>query len=210
MSVAVGATFDLIRHGETEGGQRYRGWLDDPLSAVGWAQMRAAVDGACPWQAVVSSPLRRCRAFAEELCANTGLPLAIDDRLKEIGFGDWEGRSADEIERRQPGALLRYYADPLRHTPDGGESLETFSERVAAGWDALCRRHADQSVLLVTHAGVIRMVLVWVLGLPTGNLFRIKVDHAAITRIRCDAGEPPFCQLLFHDGTLLKAARIDR
>ncbi|MEW6253578.1 MAG: histidine phosphatase family protein, partial [Planctomycetota bacterium] len=60
---------DLMRHGEPVGGRRYRGQVDDPLSEKGWAQMRAAVGEAAPWHHVVSSPLLRCREFAETLAA---------------------------------------------------------------------------------------------------------------------------------------------
>lgn len=78
---------DMLRHGEPVGGRRYRGQTDDPLSDKGWRQMRAATAETRPWTAIVSSPLLRCRAFAEELAGQTGLPLAVDDRLKEVGFG---------------------------------------------------------------------------------------------------------------------------
>ncbi len=68
----VVTTVDLLRHGEPEGGNKYRGALDDPLSELGWAQMRAATGDRCPWQAIVSSPLRRCAAFARELANRHG------------------------------------------------------------------------------------------------------------------------------------------
>ena len=88
-------TIDLIRHGEPVGGSKYRGQTDDPLSEKGWAQMRAALVGHQPWEVVVTSPLVRCRAFAEELAARLALPLEVDARLMEIGFGEWEGRTAE-------------------------------------------------------------------------------------------------------------------
>lgn len=82
----------LLRHGTPEGGTRYRGHLDDPLSAEGWEQMRAALGEARPWQRLVSSPLCRCADFARALAARDGLPLTIDQGFKEISFGSWEGR----------------------------------------------------------------------------------------------------------------------
>ncbi|HRK78542.1 MAG TPA: histidine phosphatase family protein, partial [Thiobacillus sp.] len=104
-------TLDLLRHGEPVGGRRYRGQIDDPLSEKGWAQMHAAVGDAVPWTRVVASPLLRCRAFAETLAGRHGLPLAVDARLKEVGFGEWEGKSAAEIEQDAPGTLARFKAD---------------------------------------------------------------------------------------------------
>ena len=66
---------DLMRHGEPVGGRKYRGQMDDPLSEKGWAQMRAKLTDRAPWQRVISSPLSRCRAFAEALSTEYRLPL---------------------------------------------------------------------------------------------------------------------------------------
>lgn len=82
---------DLLRHGETAGGSRYRGSIDDALTPLGWAAMRAALGEECGWNRIVSSPLRRCADFARDLARRHGLPLDIDARLREIHFGDWEG-----------------------------------------------------------------------------------------------------------------------
>jgi len=65
MGTPEGTRFDLIRHGEPEGGKRYRGTLDDPLSATGWPQMQAAVSEQDQWDAILTSPMARCRPFAE-------------------------------------------------------------------------------------------------------------------------------------------------
>ncbi len=84
---------DLLRHGETESGGGFRGSLDDALTARGWAQMRTAVEGG-RWDLLVSSPLQRCRAFAEELAQRQGIELELENDLRELHFGAWEGRSA--------------------------------------------------------------------------------------------------------------------
>ena len=126
-------TLDLMRHGEPVGGRRYRGQIDDPLSEKGWAQMHAAVGDAKPWAQIVSSPLLRCRAFAERLAGRHGLPLSFDARLMEVGFGEWEGKSAAEIEQDAPGILDRFKADPVNVRPAGAEPLADFQARVAAG-----------------------------------------------------------------------------
>lgn len=191
---------DLIRHGEPVGGRRYRGRVDDPLSERGWAQMWRAVGDHCLWQAVITSPLHRCRGFAEEFSIRHGLPLEVDERLAEIGFGSWEGRTADEVEHEHPGALMRFYADPIAHPPPGGEALEAFCRRVGNAWEDSLQRHRGQRVLVVGHAGVIRVCLALTLDLPLSSLFRIQVDNAGITRIQCDSepGKARFCRLLAH------------
>ena len=88
---------DLLRHGETELGGGLRGSLDDALTAQGWAQMRAAVAVGGPWDVLVSSPLQRCARFADELGASLQLPVQLEAGVRELHFGEWEGRSAAQI-----------------------------------------------------------------------------------------------------------------
>lgn len=188
-------TLDLMRHGEPVGGRKYRGQIDDPLSEKGWMQMRAAVGERAPWTRIVASPLLRCRAFAEALASAHGLPLTFDARLKEVGFGVWEGKSAAEIEQTAPGTIARFKADPVNARPAGAEPLADFHARVAAGLEELLTLHPGQHVLLVGHAGVIRMALAWALHIPLEHAYRIEVASATLTRLRFDAGR---ASLIFH------------
>ncbi len=192
-------TLDLMRHGEPVGGRRYRGQIDDPLSEKGWKQMQAAVGNQVPWTRIVSSPLLRCRAFAEMLAERHGLPLELDPRLQESGFGIWEGKTAAEIEQEAPGTLARFKADPLHARPAGAEPLPAFQARVAASLDAILAQHRNQHVLIVGHAGVIRMALSWVLHIPLQQTYRIEVPGASLTRLRF-SGER--ASLVFHGGDL--------
>ncbi|TAM46086.1 MAG: alpha-ribazole phosphatase [Gammaproteobacteria bacterium] len=199
----VTITIDLLRHGEPIGGSKYRGQTDDPLSEKGWAQMRAAVGEHRPWDVILSSPLSRCRAFAEELATRHGLPLEFDERLMEIGFGAWEGRTAEELMRDDPGILVRFWNDPLNNTPPGAEPLARFRDRVDAAWQDLLARHRGRHVLVVCHAGVIRMCVARALDMPLDRLFRIQVPNAGLTRMRVDInGAGMFPRLVFHAGTL--------
>lgn len=195
---------DLIRHGEPVGGSRYRGQMDDPLSATGWEQMRHAVGRHHPWDVIVSSPLSRCLAFAEELGERHHIPLEIEPRLQEIGFGSWQGKTKDEISRYDPGLLQRFYRDPMNNRPEDAEGLVDFQRRIVTAWNDILNRHAGKHLLLVCHAGVIRMVLAHILDIPLNNLFHIKVANAGITRIEClEQGDGFFLgQLVFHGGVL--------
>lgn len=196
-------TIDLIRHGEPVGGSKYRGQTDDPLSEKGWAQMRMALDGHHPWEVIVTSPLARCRAFAEELAARLVLPLEVDARLMELGFGEWEGRTAKELLTADPERLARFWSDPLRHAPPGGETLAAFRDRILAAWKDILARHTGRHVLVVGHAGTIRIAMCHALDMPLERLFRIQVPNAGITRIQVDingAGVLP--RLVFHAGQL--------
>ncbi len=199
----VSTTIDLIRHGEPEGGKRYRGQLDDPLSELGWRQMRSAIGEQAPWDCIISSPLSRCAAFADELSAKYQLPVEFDARLKEIGFGVWEGRTAEELMEQEPERLQKFWRDPIRFAPPGAENLQRFQQRIAAVWQEILGNHAGEHLLIVGHAGQIRMVLREVLMMPLDQLFRIQVDYAGMTRIRVDGtGEEALPRLISHGGTL--------
>lgn len=174
---------DLLRHGEPVGGSRIRGQRDDALSERGWAQMRAATDDRGPWAVVASSTLARCAAFGADLAAQRALPLELDPRLRERGYGVWEGRSRAEIETEHPGSLARFRADPLACSPAGAEPLEDFRSRVLGAWGELQARHAGKQVLLVGHAGVMRVIIGEVLAIPLAHLFRIDLPHAALIRV---------------------------
>lgn len=196
-------TIDLIRHGEPVGGSRYRGHIDDPLSDKGWAQMRAAVGEQRPWDAIVSSTLCRCADFARELAARHNLPLTFEPRFKEIGFGAWEGRTAAELTATDAELLRRFWSDPIAHRPPGAEPLDAFGARVTTAWADLLERHAGSHVLVVAHAGTIRMVVRHVLGMPLSHMFRIDVPNAAITRIRVEGrAEAALARLVFHAGMM--------
>lgn len=194
---------DLIRHGEPVGGRKYRGQVDDPLSERGWAQMREAVAEHCPWSSLITSPLSRCKAFAEEVAARCEVPLQVEERFKEIGFGDWEGRTAAALDAENPGVVERFLRDPEAYTPPGAEPVSAFRDRMVAAWEDLLAAHRGEHVLVVGHAGTIRMVLRHVLDMPLRHSFRIQVENAGLTRIRISGDGPDaFPRLLFHGGRL--------
>lgn len=197
----VTTLIDLLRHGEPVGGSRYRGQIDDPLSDKGWHEMWQTVGKHWPWNAIVTSPLARCQAFAEELAGRASVPLQIEPRLKEIGFGIWQGKTREEITRYDPGVLQRFYRDPMHNRPDGAEGLAEFRNRVVAALADIQVQYSGQHVLVVVHAGVIRMALAHILDIPLANLFRIKVASASLTRIELvEQGEAFLGQLIFHGG----------
>lgn len=190
---------DLLRHGEPVGGRRYRGQTDDPLSEKGWQQMRDAVMGMHDWNVIYSSPLRRCAEFAHELSSRLSLPAHIDERLKEIGFGAWEGRTPEDIRHDDPHRLENFWRDPVGNQPEGAESLSSFQARVSAAWAEICCKHGGQRVLIVAHAGITRMLLSLALGSPAEHMFRIQVENAGLTRIRIQGqGADALPMIVFH------------
>ncbi len=179
-------TLDFLRHGEPVGGRKYRGQTDDPLTDKGWTQMRAATAGARPWSAIISSPLIRCMAFADWLSAEMALPVQTDRRLAEVGFGAWEGRNAAQLRQDDPACVINFKLDPVANRPEGAEPLADFHARVVAAYEAIRQKHAGQHVLIVAHAGVIRMAVCHALGLPFSQAYHINVGSAGIARIRIE------------------------
>ena len=198
--MAASFTVDLIRHGTPVGGTRYRGQIDDPLSEDGWRQMWAAVGDGAPWQRIVSSPLSRCRAFAHALGERHEIPVLDEPRFMEVGFGAWEGLTREQVAQRDPGEMARFYADPVSQRPAGAEPLEAFYARVIEAWRDRVERSRDGDLLVVAHAGVIRVVMSHVLSMPLGALYRIQVPNAGMTRIRVHHERPS--ALLSHGAPL--------
>lgn len=203
VTMSVTTTIDLIRHGEPVGGKKYRGQIDDPLSEKGWQQMRSAVGDHKPWDQVVSSTLSRCAEFAQEIAERHDLPLALDERLMEIGFGCWEGKTAADIMAEDEQALLNFWQDPMNFRPEGAETLHDFEKRVIAGFEEMIDAYQGKHLLVVGHAGMMRMILRHVLDMPLDAMFKIEVPNAGISRIKVDHHENGrLMRLSFHAGVL--------
>jgi len=189
---------DLLRHGEVQGGACFRGSQDDPLTKIGWRQMLKQTR-QYRWQAIISSPLKRCRLFAEHLSQEQQIPLQIEDNLREIHFGDWEGKSHQEIEQTTPQLLQQFYLEPMEHSPPSGESLIEFQQRIIQSWYSLLNSYKGQRILIITHAGVIRLLFSVIFKLPYPQCFQFEILPASLTRFSHFENDPEaFTQLNFH------------
>jgi len=176
---------DLIRHGEPIGGRRYRGHgIDDPLTEKGWFQMWDAVGEYNAWNQIITSPLQRCQVFAHKLGERHKIPVAVEHRFKEVGFGSWEGLSHDEIKIKRANEYQAFLNDPVNHRPLGAEVLDDFIDRVSSAYDETIRRHRNKHCLIVAHAGVIRAIIAKTVHAAPVGLYRIKINNGGITRIR--------------------------
>ena len=179
---------DFLRHGQPEGGNRFRGnGVDDPLSTEGWAQMRATAATIDDWQRVVSSPMQRCQAFAAWLSNERALPLSIETDLREVGFGSWEGTSRQELMTERREEYEFFYRDPVNNRPPGAEALADFGQRVGRAFERLLNTYEGERILVVAHAGVIRAAVGHVLASPPERWYRSDVANAALTRFEHDA-----------------------
>jgi len=179
---------DLLRHGETELGGGLRGSIDDALTETGWAQMRAAVAQQGPWDRLISSPLQRCARFAEELGERLNVPVHHDKDLQELHFGAWEGQSAAALMETDAQDLGRFWADPYAFTPPEGEPVADFSARVLGAVERLHAAYAGERVLLVSHGGVMRLLLARARGLPREQLLNVEVGHGALFALAVESG----------------------
>ncbi|WP_440064405.1 bifunctional RNase H/acid phosphatase [Streptosporangium sp. OZ121] len=192
---SVATSLYLLRHGETPLSveRRFSGLGDPELTPNGIAQAEAAAVKLAgkPYdiQVIVSSPLRRARATAEIIAARAGLEVLIEEGLRETDFGDWEGHTFTEIQRRWPDELAAWLADPSA-APPGGESFGEAARRVQATGDMLIERYEGKAVLAVSHVTPIKMLLRFALLAPLGALYRMHLDLSALSLIEYYADGP--------------------
>lgn len=186
--------FWLIRHGEPDGDARHRcyGSLDIGLSETGRAQMRqvAGYLNAKNIAAIYASPRSRALESAKLLAAAQACPIEIVNDLREIDFGDFEGLTYDEIASRYPDLYLQWMEKPTEIRFPNGESFPEMRTRVLGAFDAIERQRKGQTVAIVSHAGVNRILLAWALQIPDACLFRLAQDYAAINLLSLTEGVP--------------------
>jgi broad specificity phosphatase PhoE len=156
---------DLLRHGETTLSHTLRGHLDDALTEQGWLQMQSTIqqylDAQVHWDVIISSPLQRCQNFAAALAKQLELPLLFNAEIKEMYFGDWEGRSTQTIYENEPELLASFWQFPTRYHAPNGESLHQFQQRVLHGFNesyVQMQQYSWNRALIVTHGGVIKLL----------------------------------------------------
>jgi len=174
----------FVRHGEPERDSRglCYGRLDVALSSRGIADSEAlaAKLARVPLAAVYTSPRRRARATAEELCAGRSRAPTPDERLCELDFGTFEGRAYREIEREEPELFRRWMTRPTAVKFPGGESYGDLRARVAEVVVELRRTHEGETIAVVAHGGVIRAALADVLSLPDERSFSFDVGYCRV------------------------------
>jgi len=188
-------TIVLTRHGHTSRSEpeQYLGQsIDISLDELGRKaalDLRGRLDGIS-FEQVIASPLKRARETAA--LARPTDTIETDERLKEADYGDWEGLTAEEIERRWPDVRAFWEADPATFTIPGGESGQDVARRVRSfveqlvEWEAAMDRPAtDHRVLVVAHSTVNRVLLASVLGVPIRDYRRrFRQDWANLTVLR--------------------------
>lgn len=182
----------LIRHGETGASRerRFAGTRDVPLTELGRRQCEAVAQALASTviAAIYASPLERARASAEIVARPHGLAVRLEPAFREMSFGAWEGLTGDEVRARFPEAMAAWTSTPHLATPDGGESLAAVAARVATARDELLDAHTGETVALVAHAIVIRLLVLGALGLGPDRIRSVDASPAGITEIEYQEG----------------------
>lgn len=177
----------LVRHGQVADGHtdRYHGHNDIPLSPEGERQLTELARQLkhVPLAAVCASDLSRAREGAARLCAGRGLAVRIVPEFREVHFGVWEGLTFQEIADRYPRELEGRFRDLAGFRIPGGESLLDVHNRVIPRLQELLSEYPGQSLALVAHAGVNRVILCHALGLPLSHFFRLDQNYGCLNII---------------------------
>lgn len=200
--------FWLIRHGETEEWARQRccGSFDVALSPNGRLQIARAARAlkSEPITVVFSSPLSRALEGARMIADECSCPCEVLPALREIDFGDFEGRGYDEIAARYPAEYRSWMEDPARVTFPNGESFSMLRARVLDAFSDIAKQRAGETVAIVSHGGVIRALIAWALQAPDDCIFRIAQDFGAMNLLVVTKGIPSVQLLnLSRDGGLV-------
>ncbi len=174
----------LIRHAEPDASVQGRcyGSLDTSLSSAGREQAARLAERltAEPFSAIYSSPRRRAIETAQAI----GRDIIMVPEFRELDFGDFEGRTYDDIAATHPDLYRQWMETPTEVNFPNGESFVQMQTRVLHSYRALLAQHGGETIGIVAHGGVARIILADALGLPNQNLFRIAQRYAALNLIR--------------------------
>ena len=172
----------LFRHGTPVGGRMYRGNLfDDPLTEEGWNQMKSSV-ADLSFDTIATSPMKRCSEFADYISKKSKIPYSIIEDFKEVGFGDWQGKTYYQIGEE---IVERFKNDPINNPVNNAENLYDFQSRVIKNYlEILDNLNPQNKLLIIAHAGVIRVIKSYILKLPIEKMFTMNIKSGS-----CEAFE---------------------
>jgi len=196
-----------VRHGETEWNrvEGFRGRIDIELNETGHRQAQAVASRVGAWKPafIYSSPLKRALQTARPLAKACGREIKHLEGITDIDYGAWAGHSPEKL-ATQHSDLYRAWLDAphLVQFPEG-ESLEQVRSRAWIAVEQMCAAHAEETVVLVSHVVVNRVLICAVLGLENSSLWRIAQDNGAISIV--DAKEDEYRLVLLNDICHLEA-----
>ena len=192
-------TIYLLRHGALAAGSRDRfiGQLDLPLAPDGIAEAESLGEALRERRidAIYCSDLTRSQQTASIVAGQTAIAIEVRSALREISLGDWEGLSRREVAARFPEDYAARGDDLENYRVPGGESFADCRQRVLTAWQEIVRGDG-QSIVIVGHAGVNRLLLCHLLARPIASLFDIAQDYGCVNVI--EPGASGFCVSLIN------------
>jgi broad specificity phosphatase PhoE len=178
----------LTRHGHVEGitPERFRGRLDLPLTALGQRQIAATsrrINATWKIGAIYTSPMSRCVITGEAIARPSGLTVKPLAGLNDIDYGAWQGLTHDEAKTQWPAEFATWFRAPHLAQPPGGETLQDVLARAAATLRTVTGDHPDDTVVLVGHDSVNRVILLHVLELPLSRYWLFKQEPCTINEL---------------------------
>lgn len=178
----------LVRHGKVAGPAALYGRTDIALSAAGYADVTRTLQNVhahSPVSQVISSPRQRCLTVAQEFSAQHRIALQIEENLREMDFGVWDGVPFDALGNEWKN-IEAFWDSPEGVQPPQGEALNDFAARIISSWATLIGNAKSAHHLVICHGGVIRILIAHILKLDWQNpaLFKqLQIDYASHTRI---------------------------
>jgi broad specificity phosphatase PhoE len=175
-------TVVLVRHAASRGAGKFVGQKDEPLTAAGRRQLKELYRklSGFRFHAIFTSDLKRAIETALPAARRQKLELQIRPGLREMHFGCWQGLSWDQIRRREPRTADRWLKHFASEPIPGAEKFQRFKRRVTAELKAIVAGNQERCVLVVTHAGVIRVLLADALGVKDEHIFRLAQGPCAV------------------------------
>ncbi len=175
-------TLYFMRHGETEYSQSggFCGSLDPDLTDEG-LQMAIAFGKAyskLDWTAAYVSPMKRTIATAKPLCDAIGIEMQLRDGLREIEYGEWEGRTQDDVQKNDLGRYTHWITEPSWNSPPNGETAVQIASRSQSVITEITQKYSQGNILVVSHKATIRIMLCGLLGIDLGR-YRDRIDMPA-------------------------------
>lgn len=175
-------TIILVRHGENDWVKKHRlaGWIPDiHLNENGQKQAAAAADRLrhLPIKAIYTSPVTRCVETADYLAKATGLtPIELED-IGEVRYGEWEGKKIKKLAQKPLWRVVQFFPSRMRFPQ--GETLRGVQARAIDALELLCQQHPEDTIVLFSHADLIKLVVAHYLGVHIDLFQRIIISPAS-------------------------------
>ena len=201
----------LIRHGETDWNveRRYQGLTDIELSKEGLKQSELLSERFKNFDKIDKiyvSPLKRAVQTAKPLSNVIGVKPIITECFKEINFGEWEGKTVEELRELYKEDFNNFFNNPYRAKFPGDGSLKIVEERVALGFNKILEEDKGKNIIIVSHGGLLKILFLYIMNIPRDFYRNIWIDNTSISMIQLNKENKPLL-LTFNDKSHIESYR---